>query len=231
MLIAPILRRNIYHVEILLIRTMAHTSKRIPMSNTSTQQLIGASAFYPIILDMLETSKVCSHDTKAFVLQEHILQNLADGITVQDLDFNIIFQNSVMVRAFGNHIGEKCYAIYEKRSAVCEGCGIKKAFSTGEPTMVQRTAIEADGKTSFWENACFPIFNDRQDIIAGVEVCRNVTTRVSLEQEVKDKNILLGQLNERLKEQAVSLLEAQCRGEKAEKELKLEMERRERMEA
>ncbi|MGD0516048.1 MAG: ATP-binding protein [Thermoguttaceae bacterium] len=169
-------------------------------------------------------------EANAFMLHQHILHNLADGITVQDKDFNIIYQNNVMQRTFGSHLGEKCHAIYEKRSIPCEGCGLAKAFQSGEPTFVLRTAFEADGTTSFWENACFPIFDKHHNIIAGVEVCRNVSTRVSLEQEVKDRNIQLGQLNEELKRQAASLAEAlRCR-EQAEKELRREMECRERME-
>ena len=30
-----------------------------------------------------------------------VLDNLPDGITIQDLDFNIIYQNSAMQKAFG----------------------------------------------------------------------------------------------------------------------------------
>ena len=169
-------------------------------------------------------------DSDAFLLHQHILHNLADGITVQDTDFNIIYQNDAMQRAFGRHLGEKCYAIYEKRTSPCEGCGLAKAFQSGEPTLVLRTAFEADGTTSFWENACFPIFDECRHIIAGVEVCRNVSDRVSLEQTVKDRNIELSQLNEKLKQQAASLVEALRRREQAEDELRGEMKRRERLE-
>lgn len=170
-------------------------------------------------------------NSDAFLLHQHVLHNLADGITVQDTEFNIIYQNTAMQRAFGCHLGEKCYAIYEKRTSICEGCGVAKAFQSGEPTLVLRTAFKADGTTSFWENACFPVFDEHRHIIAGVEVCRNVSDRVSLEQAVKDRNIQLGQLNEELKQQAASLAEALRQRELAEQELRDEMARRERLEA
>jgi len=169
-------------------------------------------------------------ETGAFLLHQHILHNLSDGITVQDKDFNIIYQNSAMQRNFGCHLGEKCYMVYEKRSTPCEGCGLAKAFQSGEPNLVLRTAIEADGTTSFWENACFPIFDRQRNIVAGVEVCRNVSTRVSLEQTVKDRNIQLAQLNEELKQQATTLAEALRHREQAEQELRAEMKRRESVE-
>jgi signal transduction histidine kinase len=169
-------------------------------------------------------------ETDAFLLHQHILHNLSDGITVQDRDFNIIYQNSAMQRSFGCHLGEKCYVVYEKRSAPCEGCGLAKAFQSGEPNLVLRTAFAADGTTSFWENACFPIFDRQRNIIAGVEVCRNVSTRVSLEQTVKDRNIQLAQLNEELKQQTATLAETLRQREQAEQELRAEMERRESVE-
>ena len=165
-----------------------------------------------------------------FLLHEHILQNLADGITVQDCDLNIIYQNDAMQRVFGRHLGEKCYAIYEHRTSPCEGCGIRKAFESGEPALVLRTAFAADGTTSFWENACFPIFDLQRRVVAGVEVCRNVTARVSLEQEVKDRNIQLGQLNEQLRHQASHLAESLRQQEQAKEDLQREMVRRQQAE-
>ena len=45
--------------------------------------------------------------------------------------------------------------------------------------MVLRTAFDTSGNTSYWENACFPIRDEKGKIIAGAEVCRNITDRVS----------------------------------------------------
>ena len=131
-------------------------------------------------------------------LHEQVLDNLADGVTVQDKEFTIIYQNKMMKEAFGSHLGEKCYNIYERRDSICEGCGVLKTYETKKPVMVLRTAFEQDGTTSYWENSCFPLFDKDGNIYAGVEVCRNVTNRVSLENEVKERNIELGQLNKEL---------------------------------
>jgi two-component system, NtrC family, sensor kinase len=147
---------------------------------------------------------------------EQVLLNLADGITVQDTDFNIIYQNTAMQLAFGNHVGEKCYAVYERRCAICEGCGLEEAFRTGKPVLVLRTAFEKDGKTSFWENSCFPVFDDQGRVVAGAEVCRNVSDRVSLEEAVKARNIELGQLTTQLQLQTLRL--------KSEMEARLQLE-------
>ncbi len=131
-------------------------------------------------------------------LQEQVLEYLADSVTVQDCDFTIIYQNRAMQRVFGNHIGEKCYEVYEKRGTICQGCGLKTAFRTGQSATVLRTAFDTNGATSFWENACSTIFNESGLLVAFAEVCRNVSNRVSLEEAFKTTNIELGQLTSQL---------------------------------
>ena len=134
-----------------------------------------------------------------------ILKSLPDGITVQDREFTVIYQNRAMLAAFGNQLGMRCYRAYERRDAKCEECGISRVFQTGQPALVLRTAFDAHGGTSYWENACFPIRDEAGNIIAAAEVCRNITDRVSLEEEVKRRNIELGQLNNQLQRRTLQL--------------------------
>ena len=156
-----------------------------------------------------------------------VLDALPDGITIQDREFTIIYQNGSMRAAFGHQVGTKCYAAYERRDKICEGCGVARAFLTGLPTLVLRTAFDASGGTSYWENACFPIRDQKGNIVAGAEVCRNITDRVGLEEEVKKRNVELGQLNKELERQTATLtatfreLESQVQQrERAEVELR-----------
>ena len=150
---------------------------------------------------------------------EQVLINLPDGITIQDREFNIIFQNDAMEKAFGVHLGEKCYAIYDQRDRICERCGVRKVFETGKPSMVIRTATLADGTTSYWENSCFPLFDHQGNIVAGVEVCRNINDRVSLEAEVEERNVELGQLNRELNQKTVQLEAALDKSMEAERQI------------
>lgn len=151
-----------------------------------------------------------------------ILDSLPDGITIQNREFTVIYQNRAMLEAFGDKRGMKCFAAYERRENQCEGCGIALAFKSGEPTLVLRTAFDAQGNTSYWENACFPIRDDDGTIVAAAEVCRNVSDRVGLEEEVKRRNIELGQLNSQLQKRTADLTETFQKLEK-------EVEQRERV--
>jgi two-component system cell cycle sensor histidine kinase/response regulator CckA len=136
-------------------------------------------------------------------LQEQVLLNLADGVTVQNRDFNIIYQNHAMQRFFGSHIGEKCYEVYEQRCTVCQGCGLEAAFRTGQSMLILRTAFEANGTTSFWENSCSPVSDESGHVVYCAEVCRNVSARVSLEEAFKATNIKLGQLASQLERRVI----------------------------
>src|ERR1017187_1439281 len=94
-----------------------------------------------------------------------VLESLPDGITIQDRDFTVIYQNHAVRAAFGNQLGRHCYVAYERRDAKCEGCCVVKAFQSGQPTLVLRTAFDAKGGTSYWENACFPIRDATGNVI------------------------------------------------------------------
>ncbi|MEJ2642280.1 MAG: ATP-binding protein [Desulfosarcinaceae bacterium] len=149
-----------------------------------------------------------------FSLHQQVLDTIPDGVTIQDRDFNIIYQNAAMRQAFGDQIGSKCYTAYEQRVQICEGCGVNKVFETGMPTLVHRTAITRDNVVSHWENSCFPLFDEEGRIVAGVELCRNVTDRVSLSEEVRERSIELGKLNDQLNRKTGEL-------EKAYQDLKI----------
>ncbi len=153
-------------------------------------------------------------------LQNQIIDSLTDGITIQDRDYNIIYQNIMIKNAFGEQLGKKCYAVYEGRDQICEGCGLAKVFATGKPVMVHRVAILKDGSHGHWENSCLPLYDDTGEIIAGVELCRDVTGRVSLESEVRDRAIEMGKLNDQLSRERRNLEETNEKLKDANAELK-----------
>ncbi len=150
-----------------------------------------------------------------------ILNSLPDGITVQDRNFNIIYQNDAMRAAFGNCVGMKCHSAYEKRDSRCEGCGISNVFQSGKATLVIRTGINQQNESESWENACFPIHDASGNLVAAAEVCRNVTDRANLEAEVRQRNVELGQVNDQLQKRTAELAETL-------QNLEREVERRER---
>jgi signal transduction histidine kinase len=164
------------------------------------------------------------------VSETQLLDALSDGLTVQNADFDIIYQNRAMREAFGCHIGEKCFAVYERRDKICEDCGILRALRTGKANVVLRAGVLATGETTYWENACIPLFDGAGQPIAGVEVCRNVSSRVALEADVKDRNRRLGRVNDQLERQTIELQQALAQREAMAENLREEMKRRTQVE-
>ncbi|OQX19847.1 MAG: hypothetical protein BWK76_03325 [Desulfobulbaceae bacterium A2] len=114
---------------------------------------------------------------------EQILAALPDGVTISDRNFKIIYQNTLARNSFGSHVGEHCYHVYEGRDRVCAGCGLQQVFATGKPVTVQRTTVAPDGSATCWEIFCFPLLNPDGEIMAGVELGRDITARQRAEEE------------------------------------------------
>ncbi len=109
-------------------------------------------------------------------------------LTIQDKDFNIIYQNEPSKMASGgDHIGEKCYSVYEGREAVCEGCPVAKAFKDGKSHTSDRQRLEPSGEITLWENTANPIRDAEGNIVSCLELARDITDRKKAEQALSDE--------------------------------------------
>ncbi len=128
----------------------------------------------PAIKTFSDTTKLLK--AKSDVL-ESILASMGDGLSIQDRDMRIIYQNKFMIDNFGSHTGEHCYKAYENREEVCDECPIINAFKTGETCKALRIGITKEGNKFRFENIATILRNDEGEIIAGVEVVRLVEER------------------------------------------------------
>jgi PAS domain S-box-containing protein len=109
-------------------------------------------------------------------------------LTIQDRDFNVIYQNEPSKLASGgDHIGEKCYRVYEGRDSICVGCPVAKAFKDGKSHTSERRRLEPSGEITFWENTANPIRDAEGNIVSCVEVARDITERKKAEQALADE--------------------------------------------
>jgi diguanylate cyclase (GGDEF)-like protein/PAS domain S-box-containing protein len=124
-----------------------------------------------------------------FIEEKNILQLLMDsldrGITIQDREFNIIFQNKYMRDIFG-HIGEKCYRIYEFREELCEGCPMELVFKDGVTHDAERKVLMPSGETVIWENTATPLRDTEGNITGCIEIVRDITKRKEEEQRLRE---------------------------------------------
>jgi diguanylate cyclase (GGDEF)-like protein/PAS domain S-box-containing protein len=126
---------------------------------------------------------------EGFIEERNKLQLLLDsldcGITIQDREYNIIFQNKYMRDMFG-HIGEKCYRIYEFREELCQDCPVELAFQDGATHDSERRVLMPSGETIIWENTANPLRDMRGNITGCIEIVRDITKRKQEEQKLKE---------------------------------------------
>ncbi len=114
---------------------------------------------------------------------EAVIAAIGDGITLQDKQFRVLYQNSVHRGKQGDHRGELCYQAYQHREDVCEGCLLEKSFRDGQVHR-RETSAETDTGLIHMEVSASPVKDGRGNIIAGIEVVRDITSRKRLEEEL-----------------------------------------------
>ena len=107
-----------------------------------------------------------------------LLESIGDGISIQDTDFKILYQNEKAKVTIGEHTGRYCYEMYEIREGVCEECPLALSFKDGKVHTVERTH---PSRTLTVEITTSPILDDEQNIIGGIEVVRDITERKKFE--------------------------------------------------
>lgn len=116
---------------------------------------------------------------------DEVLESLSDGISIQDRDFNIIYQNSTQKKFGGAHIGELCYNAYGEKESICPGCPLALTFADGK-THKQEKLAEKNGRKFFVEITTSPLRDEAGDIYAGIELVRDVTERHMLNEALKE---------------------------------------------
>lgn len=107
---------------------------------------------------------------------EGILAAIGDGISIQDTNFRILYQNDAMKRLIGDRVGEYCYRAYEKQEQRCEGCPVAMTFVDGKIHTAERTA-PTDKGIIYAEITTSPLRDSSGRIVAAIEAVRDITER------------------------------------------------------
>ena len=115
---------------------------------------------------------------------EAIIAAMGDGISIQDRDFRVLYQNQVHRNMIGDHVGEYCYKAYEKQDGVCQGCPVALSFGDGKVHTEERR-VEREGQALHVEITASPVFDESGGIVAGIEIARNITGRKAMEERLR----------------------------------------------
>jgi diguanylate cyclase (GGDEF)-like protein len=140
---------------------------------------------------------------------EAIIAAIGDGITIQDTDFKIVYQNQAHKKIMGDHLDAYCYEAYACRTAVCEDCPMKVSFKDGSIRTVVRPSVSSQG-TKYFEITVSPLKDAQGKIIAGIELVRDATERKRDEEQLiflSSHDVLTGLYNRSCFEQELVKLE------------------------
>jgi histidine kinase len=106
-------------------------------------------------------------------------------ISVQDRDFRIVRYNREFSDKFSPMPGEYCYSAYKGRNEKCQICPVEKTFEDGKSHWSEESGLDKNGETANWLVKTAPIKNSKGEIIAGMEMCLDITHLKHLEEKLK----------------------------------------------
>lgn len=115
-----------------------------------------------------------------------ILTGIGDYITIQNRDLDIIWVNAPQRDKWGDVIGKKCYSVYKGLSEKCPNCTVERVLNERRTVVSEGTNILPDGNTFPVMITSSPIYNEKGNITAVVEVTKDITERKKLERQLRD---------------------------------------------
>jgi len=130
--------------------------------------------------EKLREAKARAEEEKA--KSDAIIAAMGDGISIQDRDFRILYQNEIHEKLDGKHLGEFCYKAYPALDRVCDNCPLDTAFRLGKVTTVEWSG-KVGGQTRHVEITASPLRDAAGKIVAGIEIVRDISERRRSEEE------------------------------------------------
>ena len=139
-----------------------------------------------IIHDVTEQKKLENALKESEEKLRAILAGIKDLITIQNKDLDIIWINQSIRDLWGDVIGKKCYEVYKGLSKPCSDCYIEEIFNEGKTVVIERSDVLPDGKKIDLLITSSPIRDSVGNIVAIVELEKDITARRNLEKQLKD---------------------------------------------
>lgn len=117
---------------------------------------------------------------------EAVLEAMGDAVSVQDREFRVLYQNRAHQELIGDHRGEYCYAAYQRRDRVCDGCPVALCFESGRPHKTERHTVNDRGEFHV-EITASPLTDSAGNVVGGIESVRTIADRWRAENALRDE--------------------------------------------
>lgn len=115
---------------------------------------------------------------------EAVVASMGSGLTFQDRNFKIIYQNATHKQMRGDLVGEVCYEAFHGRDDICPDCQLAICYEDGK-IHHREASREKDGSTIFYDISASPFLDGNGNIIGGVECITDITDRKVLEAQIQ----------------------------------------------
>jgi PAS domain S-box-containing protein len=133
---------------------------------------------------VLENAKLFSSISKAKSEWETTFDTVTDLITIRDRDYRVLRANRAAYKRWGvepdKMIGKRCYEILHHLSSPCQKCYVTETLKTGRPVSGERESQYLNG---FFRYYTYPVHDESGDLIAVVDLAREITEEKRLEEE------------------------------------------------
>lgn len=129
---------------------------------------------------------------------ESIVAAIGDGISIQDTNLKILYQNQVHQELCGgDFVGSFCFAVYDQRDTACPECPVLAAFRDGGIHKLVK-ALPAGAPVSHVEMTASPLRDAAGNVVAGIELVRDISAYVQTQAELARKASDLEAVNREL---------------------------------
>jgi PAS domain S-box-containing protein len=122
----------------------------------------------------LQSALVRSAQEKA--RSEAIISAIGEGLIIVDRQFKVLYQNRILQELAGDPFEDHCYVLYGGREKLCDNCPVARTFQDGEIHTIEKAALK-DGALVYREITASPLRDESGEIIAGIELVRDITER------------------------------------------------------
>ena len=117
---------------------------------------------------------------------EAIVGAIDCGLTIQDTNYAVVFQNEILKTIYGDGVGQTCYRVYERSDTICADCPVRQVYADGMSHSVERAIRRPSGAVRYLELNASPIRDADGAITGCLELVRDITQRKIDEDTLRD---------------------------------------------
>jgi PAS domain-containing protein len=128
-----------------------------------------------------------------------ILAGIADSIVIVDAEMRVVWRNEAAAALGGEgEPGQRCYAAMGGDAGICQACPAVRTFVSGTVERAVRTQRLSDGRLHHLDVISAPLRDAAGRVTQVLEVARDVTDLVEMEERLKQANQALMDAQARL---------------------------------